>query len=99
QDAHRDLHSYPTRRSSDLRWRPNLGGRCAVAAWLHGESRRPELRLGREERCFLRLHDDQTHFQIPTLNMNQDQIKTAQAQLDARSEEHTSELQSLRHLV
>src|SRR5947199_4712024 len=77
---HRDLHSFPTRRSSDLRLeggyllqsydraRAPLGGPKLVEHAVLGDLEQPgrELRAKREAR---------------------------------RSEEHTSELQSLRHLV
>src|SRR5437016_9696349 len=59
---HRDLHSFPTRRSSDLAVR--AGARAAVAGGRSAAARTPDCRAGR-----------------------------------ARSEEHTSELQSLTKLV
>src|SRR5262245_63500938 len=67
---HRDLHSFPTRRSSDLRCRrQHSGDRSGSAARDH---RRPDRRTRRG-------HRDRSR--------------------GIRSEEHTSELQSLRHLV
>src|SRR5205814_9771624 len=68
-----DLHSFPTRRSSDLR---NRGGAVHQLA-------------GRlQDGCAaLRSESVHTHQQAP------------HSHLEDRSEEHTSELQSLRHLV
>src|SRR5438045_6586932 len=62
--APRDLHSFPTRRSSDLAGQPPVVG---------------VVRDGRLLLDCLTLTDEETD--------------------EARSEEHTSELQSLRHLV
>src|SRR5205814_8912961 len=73
--ALRDLHSFPTRRSSDLR--TALGGFAAHqqrAGWRCGGGNRAELLRARRGNCLAR-------------------------QRESRSEEHTSELQSLRHLV
>src|SRR5262245_63132078 len=71
--AHRDLPSFPTRRSSDLAVRPARSGRRPVANDPAGRARvcrpRAAARLVRRRPCAV------------------------------RSEEHTSELQSLRHLV
>src|SRR5205814_9993853 len=70
----RDLHSFPTRRSSDL-CRPTNGAACSAkpkrSAYCSSGSRAASPRCGRTWRSWLAL----------------------------RSEEHTSELQSLRHLV
>src|SRR5205823_14353917 len=80
---HRDLHSFPTRRSSDLEKRRSDRARCRQArAQPQGGCRRagtPEERLapaGAEVRARLRRH-----------------------LFAPRSEEHTSELQSLAYLV
>src|SRR5947199_4208937 len=63
---HRDLHSFPTRRSSDLRMLPRRAA--------------SEVRASEEDRRALCL-------------------RLVELELRMRSEEHTSELQSLRHLV
>src|SRR5947199_3174332 len=70
--AHRDLHSFPTRRSSDLSREATNAG-CAVIS--KRRLSRPGVRIFPRRRDRLR---DYKRF---------------------RSEEHTSELQSLRHLV
>src|SRR5438309_4321454 len=72
--AHRDLHSFPTRRSSDLRVLPLPAGEARADARLR---QRPPPRV--EGRDVL----------VPRARL--DQV--------ARSEEHTSELQSQFHLV
>src|SRR5437899_6623441 len=74
---HRDLHSFPTRRSSDL---------SELEACLK--------RRGEATAAFL---DEQPTYRLfPPLYYY---IGRAQEGLKSRSEEHTSELQSLRHLV
>src|SRR5437899_3594761 len=73
---HPDLHSFPTRRSSDLlRFRPVLP--------TSARPRRLRLMRSRADGCSV---------QIPAFSRK----TTTQI---SRSEEHTSELQSLRHLV
>src|SRR5438046_4442922 len=67
---HRDLHSFPTRRSSDLAAASSLGGPVVVKAQV--------LTGGRGKAGGVKLAEDPA---------------------DARSEEHTSELQSLTNLV
>src|SRR5437899_12054950 len=69
---HRHLHSFPTRRSSDLIGMNQLLGRHDPCRWHIQRRNTFDVRL-----AFANL-----------LRVNQ-----------ARSEEHTSELQSLRHLV
>src|SRR5262245_63963520 len=71
---HRDLHSFPTRRSSDLSPESVKG---VVNRHHDGEERVGEDRDGKAARS----RDDEAPNET------------------ARSEEHTSELQSLRHLV
>src|SRR5205814_7563068 len=69
--AHRHLHSFPTRRSSDLPWRG-----CGAAPWTPPPGR--------------------------TASANRSASRCPSCwpgRAAARSEEHTSELQSLRHLV
>src|SRR5205814_10353464 len=75
----RDLHSFPTRRSSDLH------GRVRRLSLLHVLPRRarPPSRLQRRQRPDARVRR--------ALGGAADPVR--------RSEEHTSELQSLRHLV
>src|SRR5437899_11016831 len=71
---HRDLHSFPTRRSSDL----------ILARLSTSRSRAPRRRRGSPRRSWRAASP--TTARTPTSP-------------PARSEEHTSELQSLRHLV
>src|SRR5205814_10469627 len=88
------LHSFPTRRSSDLR-EPLLHGRVAFELLdfrhvLEREQRSFAAAGGLEMRC------GQTDFEVAAA------VFRVVPELDAlrsRSEEHTSELQSLRHLV
>src|SRR5205814_10375598 len=68
---HRDLHSFPTRRSSDLRVCSLHAARRRTISQFHP-------RLGRD---------------------HQYRRSDVVCRSDLRSEEHTSELQSLRHLV
>src|SRR5205809_4327584 len=83
--SHRDLHSFPTRRSSDL----------APLA------QRAQARL---QRRLLVPHD--AHVQARALSLPQDGLEQLErrrvgvvVRRQARSEEHTSELQSRLHLV
>src|SRR5437899_3515007 len=83
--ARRELHSFPTRRSSDLQDRSS-----AIRSWRWSKIRtaRPhKFDPANQSRCWVRRQ--------PSISIDsQDRIYVA-----ARSEEHTSELQSLRHLV
>src|SRR5436189_4987556 len=90
---HRDLHSFPTRRSSDLKSRP-APKRKANRAWNHAlpeacreESWNPCTGSEKLHRCF-----------ILSLCWNRF-TDERQASGNARSEEHTSELQSPMYLV
>src|SRR5205814_10196431 len=79
---HRDLHSFPTRRSSDLAsesCRAGAGGRS-----VHRTRTANEVPSGVATRC--------------SEGASRGVCKSS-FQFDSRSEEHTSELQSLRHLV
>src|SRR5437899_3844841 len=83
--APRDLHSFPTRRSSDL-FLP-----CAVSCTVYfpGKASAPEGRRNEARAPFAGgYRKSHTKRCIP-----------ASAESFCRSEEHTSELQSLRHLV
>src|SRR5205823_14060497 len=71
--AHRDLHSFPTRRSSDLRDRRRLHVRCARDGPVVGRLQQGHRR--------------------------EDQLPVGRLRCRHRSEEHTSELQSLAYLV
>src|SRR5207253_9156242 len=78
--AHRDLHSFPTRRSSDLRL---ASAEAAIQAAFH-----------------LRPDDGETHLaRAWNLYHGHLDYEGALAELEVRSEEHTSELQSRGHLV
>src|SRR5205814_10594355 len=87
--AHRNLHSFPTRRSSDLRFLRRLDWDFPGDQELHlvldnyGTHKTPEV-----ERWLQRHPRFVRHF-----------IPTSSSWVNLRSEEHTSELQSLRHLV
>src|SRR5205823_14708057 len=86
--AHRDLHSFPTRRSSDLRSRPGPV-RQLCAHELCRESRPPH-GVGIADRRHCRQLVSRGYRAL-------DPFGAAQGQ--TRSEEHTSELQSLAYLV
>src|SRR5205814_3543218 len=74
--AHRDLHSFPTRRSSDLAREPNFPRQAvAVRDGLHAA------------------------FAVPVGVGPETLGERGVEPVADRSEEHTSELQSLRHLV
>src|SRR5690606_41725880 len=93
--AHRDLLSFPTRRSSDLR-----SERCLVVA---SSDTRPELGCGREagvagDGCCQQVgiigpHRDCLAYRLAAV------IALDQHSCASRSEEHTSELQSRENLV
>src|SRR5205814_9431864 len=87
--SHRHLHSFPTRRSSDLAiaCNPDVaslhpGYTCTCTAPAKGENHVQCRRAGRHRRMGER-----------------DAAAGAGVETRDRSEEHTSELQSLRHLV
>src|SRR5204862_4621034 len=85
----RDLHPFPTRRSSDL-WRRGDG---AALVQLHAEKklrRAVAVYLGRET-----LRDGP----ISVLPLREFVLRLADGGVLGRSEEHTSELQSRRELV
>src|SRR5205814_9704634 len=86
---HRTLHSFPTRRSSDLIFGVIRGlAGCRFMAVGRAPRFRKELSMNRK---------------MPPLQMNKLCILGSWSQCmrknERRSEEHTSELQSLRHLV
>src|SRR5205085_10935376 len=87
--ALRALHSFPTRRSSDLVLHRNVGG---------GERAARVLRVALE-----RLADRGTHVdlveQIQATSQIEPERHRAQPERAQRSEEHTSELQSQSNLV
>src|SRR5262245_65459502 len=72
--THRDLHSFPTRRSSDLCVEQNIRGPGTRPAWIAFRS-------------------------AMSLKPHEATLRTVVKPASPRSEEHTSELQSLRHLV
>src|SRR5690348_17720420 len=82
---HRALHSFPTRRSSDLLLEPNQRNHDLG---LHLDSFFLHLRRGFKNRARLHLGD-----------LRIDEPEPAAPEAEHRSEEHTSELQSPVHLV
>src|SRR5205823_13883929 len=86
QAALRDLHSFPTRRSSDLLCASNLHEQRQ-----HSRHRRPDDRNAILRRVILHLPDD-------GIALRQQLVKIF-LDIVLRSEEHTSELQSLAYLV
>src|SRR5205814_10471059 len=82
---HRHLPSFPTRRSSDLR-----RGDCGRGGW-------PERATGE----LPSVHGDAPPMRGTSVSINPKTcaLRAEPASLSPRSEEHTSELQSLRHLV
>src|SRR5205823_14925222 len=76
----RGLHSFPTRRSSDLRWRVSPTGTIAVVATCGCSGASSRTVRSRWEPSFSPGH-------------------STMAPTSSRSEEHTSELQSLAYLV
>src|SRR5262249_58896068 len=80
----RALHSFPTRRSSDLGWR--------IAAELGRRVRAPARRIQ------VAAAEDELDGDAPLLGLVQ-RVVTEALELVLRSEEHTSELQSLTNLV
>src|SRR5690606_41816370 len=88
---HRDLHSFPTRRSSDLREDRRLDALGAVRVRRH---------LAPVLVCLL----DQRPHLLQRVLLAADAVAfrehaAGRAELDDRSEEHTSELQSRENLV
>src|SRR5205814_5914345 len=88
---HPDLHSFPTRRSSDLKTVATYFGRennSVVTRKANGEFIDPRVEI---------VYDDARHYILTT--KEKFDIITSRGSINSRSEEHTSELQSLRHLV
>src|SRR5205823_14830807 len=86
--CHLDLHSFPTRRSSDLEWLDGEASRRRPAA-------KPKRRV--EPTCCQPLlrRDSRT----PRRSCRPRRCPSARRPRSSRSEEHTSELQSLAYLV
>src|SRR5262245_63875156 len=85
-----DLHSFPTRRSSDL----SIQRRSSLLKLTHGDRPGRELVDARDRRaCRITERDAEG------LRTRCGRDLHAQPARTTRSEEHTSELQSLRHLV
>src|SRR5205814_9618579 len=84
--AHRCLHSFPTRRSSDLEWVQNQEGLMWDVDEVNARLQKIMVRAFMEMVDTMRKHHVPPRAGAMILAVN-------------RSEEHTSELQSLRHLV
>src|SRR5205823_9231296 len=83
----RDLHSFPTRRSSDLDARPARRLPLVREPELHGRARAADGEVAAD-----RLH-------APSVSLVRDLGRDRRDRRRLRSEEHTSELQSLAYLV
>src|SRR5436189_5093392 len=93
---HRDLHSFPTRRSSDLRVHHVLLGPEVALAALRARLRGlPRRRVDRELRV-LREDRRRAPLAVPHRERHAEEALPRDA---PRSEEHTSELQSPMYLV
>src|SRR5438093_7868179 len=92
---HRDLHSFPTRRSSDLGVRNDLDEPAAVVQAAEVGQRVREAEVGEHPRRSSREQDVPDE---PDHVREQDRVPEADERV-IRSEEHTSELQSLTNLV
>src|SRR5437899_10128605 len=91
---HRDLHSFPTRRSSDLGSSKRSSRRGSSSMTPLGREWVRKTEADRRGLLQLRAQRPAVHGTICFLCQ-----QMADKYLKARSEEHTSELQSLRHLV
>src|SRR5205823_10818724 len=96
----RDLHSFPTRRSSDLR----PGGEPVDPRGRRrsGSERQLRDRIQRERRRERAVADPEPDRRSPPLRdemIGGDNLTTLNGFSQIRSEEHTSELQSLAYLV
>src|SRR5207248_11213389 len=91
---HRDLHSFPTRRSSDLK----IPRAKMIAARLRAWSRRVRFEWPREVR-----EANENTMETPTMKTKKGNTKSVGVSMvfsfASRSEEHTSELQSPYDLV
>src|SRR5690606_40889159 len=99
-DLHRDLHSFPTRRSSDLTWSTENGSKTVVSTdngqnWqVRGAVNVPEAKRNADEHMIVERKDGTLWMLVRTLYGIGESISH-----DRRSEEHTSELQSRENLV
>src|SRR5690606_41318734 len=89
--CHRDLHSFPTRRSSDLGVR-STADHC-------GFSRSPCPEAPSAPGCMLGRPARNTTGHRESLLREEAQVERERKGIRARSEEHTSELQSRENLV
>src|SRR5262245_45564300 len=97
--VHLVLHSFPTRRSSDLHLAAEIGvPRRVDNIDLHPLVRERNV-LGENRDAPLSLQIVRVEDALPLQLRFAEQAALAQQAVDQRSEEHTSELQSLRHLV
>src|SRR5690606_41309536 len=98
--ALRNLHSFPTRRSSDLRKRFHGGLRQFVILSLLeiGLDGIPVCRLGHKAKSTIHFQDFKTRCSVP-VRFDQFFQELVDLLFFERSEEHTSELQSRENLV
>src|SRR5205814_10177758 len=89
----RVLHSFPTRRSSDLGFRP--GSSCRATKRSTADSVDDDRRTLAGPRCAC-LENDMV---LAVRGIFVNESNGRRPMKNVRSEEHTSELQSLRHLV
>src|SRR5262245_65781045 len=93
---HRNLHSFPTRRSSDLNWR-QIWRTALLTVTVAGGDRSPVLR-SRSRQATMSAKPSRLPAKRILLAEDDDSMRGF-LERALRSEEHTSELQSLRHLV
>src|SRR5207302_10410592 len=96
--ARADLHSFPTRRSSDLRAQSRLPERLAevMAGTIGDDPRTVETIVGNYRAKFPEPEPEEPE---PATAENVRRIGAIEESAAARSEEHTSELQSRENLV
>src|SRR5262245_64676659 len=96
-DDHRDLHSFPTRRSSDLLEVRQVGDAPPALVRLKRAVKNGE--VFRLESAALDLAVFDVFDRVVLFNVRNNALEVRIGITEPRSEEHTSELQSLRHFV